>query len=402
VICQSDNDGSIDLSIQGGTAPFVFIWKNSTGTTIGTNEDISGLSPGNYSVDVVDAGGARVVLNFVIEFESDLGVQVNVTSDFNGFDVRCSDSDDGVISAMGLNGAGNYRYRWYFGDSLVSNTASYGNAKAGLYVVEVTDSMDCLVSESLELNAPMVISITGEITAANCFNQPSGQIFATARGGVPAFRYRWSNTAVGARLENVRAGIYRVTATDGNECQSNAEFKIEEPDAIEVSIEATPATNGCNGTVEAIVIGGTAPYNYVWTGISGQTSSVIADLCPGSYEVFVTDANGCIATLGEFIGRVADRRFPCNESSAVLTPDGDGFNEVFIINCVEDIPENTLEVYNRWGQLVFRTLNYDNTWQGTNVRGEILPEGSYYFVLDYEDMDGNNQQIKGAFAIVRN
>ncbi|MEY2904993.1 MAG: hypothetical protein RJA52_1009, partial [Bacteroidota bacterium] len=361
----------------------------------------SGLSPGDYSVDVVDAGGSRIVLNFVIDFESNLAAEVTINSDFNGFAVRCVDSDDGVVSVAGMDGAGEFTYEWIFQDSTVSTNASLGNAKAGLYEVIVTDLMGCSVSEIIEMTSPLPITIEAEVQDADCFDQPSGEIFANARGGVPAFRYRWNTSAVGARLENVRAGIYNVTVTDGNECQSSAEFEIGDPDAIEVSVETTPATDGCNGTVEAIVIGGTEPYNYVWTGITGQNSAIIADLCPGSYEVFVTDALGCVATLGEFIGRVADRRFPCNESSALLTPNGDGFNELFIINCVEEIPENTLEVFNRWGQLVFRTLNYDNTWQGTNVQGEILPEGAYYFVLDYEDMDGNPQQIKGSFAIVR-
>jgi trimeric autotransporter adhesin len=401
VVCASDSDGSIDLTLEGGTAPFTYIWRNASGATIGNIQDVTGLRPGMYSVDVVDAGGARLVLNFVVEFESNLGLDIAINSNFNGFDVRCEDSSDGLITATGRDGAGGYTYNWVLQGNSVGTGPVFDQARAGIYVVEVRDAMGCIVSDQIELRSPMPIVINAEIRNANCFDQPSGEIFADARGGVPAFRYRWSNSSVGARLENVRAGIYRVTATDGNECQGSMEFEIEEPDPIEVEVESTPATVGCNGIVEAIVMGGTAPYNYIWTGIFGQTSSIVTDLCPGSYEVFVTDALGCVGRLGEFIGRVADRRFPCNESSAVLTPNGDGFNEVFFINCVEEIPDNTLEVYNRWGQLVFRTLNYDNSWRGTNVRGEILPEGAYYYVLQYVDMDLNRQQITGSFALVR-
>jgi gliding motility-associated-like protein len=76
-------------------------------------------------------------------------------------------------------------------------------------------------------------------------------------------------------------------------------------------------------------------------------------------------------------------------------------NEEFIISCVDEFANNHLDVYNRWGQLVYETDNYDNTWTGTTRNGSDLPDGPYYFVFEYTDIDGIRQQLKGSITILR-
>ena len=112
----------------------------------------------------------------------------------------------------------------------------------------------------------------------------------------------------------------------------------------------------------------------------------------------VIDAEGCsIIDLGE----VPDGTLDCLEYRSVITPDGDGFNEEFRINCLNEFPEHTLEIYNRWGQLVFKTDDYHNDWQGTNRTGSDLPEGAYFFVFEYRDTDGTVRQKKGHITVLR-
>jgi len=98
---------------------------------------------------------------------------------------------------------------------------------------------------------------------------------------------------------------------------------------------------------------------------------------------------------------VQDRRFPCTEAREIITPDGDGLNEAFLISCVDEFVDNILQVYNRHGQLVFQAENYDNSWTGTSANGEPLPEGPYYYVLEYTDFDGVRQQLKGSVTLLR-
>jgi gliding motility-associated-like protein len=148
-------------------------------------------------------------------------------------------------------------------------------------------------------------------------------------------------------------------------------------------------------------MGGTPPYSYEWVNIPNADEAVVTGLCHGTYFLIVTDANGC--SSAEVQGTVDNQQFDCFEERVVITPDGNGSNDEFIIFCLTDIyNENELEIYNRWGQLVFQTTNYDNTWEGTAQNGDDLPAGPYYWVLDYVGNNGERDQRRGSLTIVRN
>ena len=193
-----------------------------------------------------------------------------------------------------------------------------------------------------------------------------------------------------------------MTATDSNGCLGTAEYVIAEAMPLVVMIETSAHTDAdlCNGTATAIVLGGTPPYTYEWLNIPGTPDeSVVEGLCNGTYMLQVTDARGCTSEVA--IGVVADERFECFEERVVITPDGNGSNDEFIIFCAEALTDNHLEIYNRWGQLVFQTDNYDNSWEGTSQNGDQLPAGPYYWVLDYFSTSGEPLQQRGSLTIVR-
>ncbi|WP_400077706.1 gliding motility-associated C-terminal domain-containing protein [Winogradskyella sp. R77965] len=89
-----------------------------------------------------------------------------------------------------------------------------------------------------------------------------------------------------------------------------------------------------------------------------------------------------------------------------FSPDGDGINETFIIDCIERFPNNKLEVYNRWGNIVYTKNGYLNDWEGTsNGRAVIsqsdrLPVGTYYYVLDLGD--GSDPRVGWLYINRRN
>ena len=73
------------------------------------------------------------------------------------------------------------------------------------------------------------------------------------------------------------------------------------------------------------------------------------------------------------------------------------------ISCIETV-DNSVEIYNRWGQLVFETENYDNAsnnWKGLTKSGQALAEGVYYYILTYTDDDGNFRQEKGHINLLK-
>ena len=411
VTCQGDDNGSINLSPYGANE-YSFEWRlQGSPVVISTNEDLGDFGPGIYTVEITDETGAVLINTYEIGTQSSLDVDVNLTSDYNGYAVRCFDSADGTALANAFDGVGTYAFEWELNGDLFSIGPNLNHAPAGTYNLIAIDDLGCEAMESITLSAPPELNVVEAVEDVSCDGLEDGSIEVAGFGGVPEYVYQWSNPNIGSLNNFLLAGNYGLTVTDGNGCIIERAYSITEPTPIEVSIIAEPATeagtgfsdcSGSNGSVTAVVSGGNGEYNYNWLNIEviDLNQDVVTGLCPGPYYLQVTDSNGCESLSGTVVGEVEDRRFPCLEQRIVITPDGNGSNDEFIIFCIGDLPDNHLQIFNRWGQLVYETDNYDNTWEGTSFNGEPLPEGPYYFILEYQSPDGLIQ-TKGSLTIVR-
>ncbi len=404
VDCLGDEDGAIDLTL-AGAEPFNVTWTIN-GNVVGTSEDLTGVPAGTYTYTVVDATGATIQGTYTIGTNSNLSLtSLEVTSSFNNYDVSCSDAEDGRVLATAIDGQGTLTYEWEKDGELIQTgpSAQLSGASAGVYNLVVVDGVGCTVEGIVELTAPPSITLISEIDNISCFDEIDGSIEVAATGGAGDFIYYWSNDELGQDNSFLAAGSYTLTVTDRNDCELVQTFDLPNPDPIAVEILTEPATEGnpCNGSVRANVTGGSGTYLYRWLNIQGAstTENIVTELCPGEYLLRVEDSNGCQTTLEEFTGIVEDKRYPCLSERVVITPDGDGLNDEFIIFCIGELPDNHLEIYNRWGQLVFETDNYDNSWAGTSQNGERLPEGPYYFILEYTSPDGVIQE-RGSLTII--
>ena len=150
-----------------------------------------------------------------------------------------------------------------------------------------------------------------------------------------------------------------------------------------------------NSNITSTVTGGTAPYTYSWNDAPNFSSTRdLMDVPSGTYTLVIADAFGCVnqATIELLAG-------PCENATRVMSPNNDSFNDEFVVSCANRFGIE-LEIYNRWGQLEFISENYNNNWVGTDLEGEKLPEGGYFYVIRYQDSEGQTQQIKGSFNIV--
>lgn len=406
VQCPQDQDGRVALDVNGGEAPYSYSWRNADNEEVATDSVLADVPTGVYTVRVNEASGNTLVRQFTVNSQSNLAVDVEVISDYNGSQVSCIDADDGIIEASGRNSDGNYTYEWRRGGTTFDTQQPvFTGASAGTYEVIVTDGIGCSVASEIEVQPPNPIEISANIRDISCPSNRDGEIIANAAGGATGrpYSYAWSNGAIGPRISFLSAGTYTVSATDANNCTASTSFTLEEPKPIQVQVQTEAASEGCDGRAAATVEGGTAPYTYEWNAPDAGNNAVISNLCPGSYFVRVTDSRGC-TTPNMVSGLVEDDRFPCIETSMVMTPNddgGDGLNDQFRVNCIEEFANTRLEVYNRWGQLVFEMDNYDNSWRGTNQNGDLLPEGPYYFVIEYEDAGGVPVQRKGSITLLR-
>jgi len=137
-----------------------------------------------------------------------------------------------------------------------------------------------------------------------------------------------------------------------------------------------------NGTASMTVTGGSAPYTYVWSTGPNDSLATNDSLAPGTYSVTIIDAGGLQQT---HTFTILDGTDICDiHVYSGFTPNGDGENDLWIIDYMELHQPNTVEIYSRWGELVWDGANYDNinvVWNGTAKNGDKLPDGTYYWII---------------------
>lgn len=114
------------------------------------------------------------------------------------------------------------------------------------------------------------------------------------------------------------------------------------------------------------------------------------------YSVTVLDSNGCESDTSVTVEVDEDYKVIATN---VITPDGNGQNDEWKIRNIHNYSDCSISIYNRWGQKVYSEDGYNNTWGGTNQKGEPLPDGTYYYVIWFE---GSDREYKGAVTVLRN
>ncbi len=451
VQCFGMQNGSITLTVQGGTQPYSYQWNNGA-----TTSSINNLPAGIYLVTVTDANGCSKISVDTISQPS--MIVINLTT----AQPTCHNSSNGNIQASVSGGASNYSYAWSNGNS----TPFINNLSAGTYTLTVTDINGCTQTAQATITPPAEINAQANVTQITCYGSQNGAIQLNVSGGVSPYSYQWSNQSTTSFISNLGPGVYLVTITDQNLCMGVYSFTITQPAELVVNHpqSGTLCNGATNGFANLIVSGGVQPYNYLWS--TGATTSGLQNIGPGSYTYTVTDANGCTSSstilitgstailttievnlstqqatasvqggtapylylwnttatdsvvqlteTGTYSVTITDAN-GCTATASYnydvplkiptcITPNGDHVNDDFEIENIEAYPNIILEIYNRWGDLLFRFsgsgaeyANPQNRWNG-KFNGKDLPLGPYLFILDLKN---NNDPITGTVSIIK-
>jgi len=228
---------------------------------------------------------------------------------------------EGTATTFQNQSTGSTGQAWDFGDMTGTSVAvspTYTYATAGTYPVTlgVSSSDGCLAAVIQNVTVNPLPTVAATHTDILCAGESNGTATVVASGGTAPYSYQWSDVfqSTTTLIEDLGFGPYTITVTDNLGCSADTTVTVLQPLPINVSLVAGDDTCGLgNGAVQAIMLGGTSPFEYVWSAIN-DSASIYSELTtpsgwntslnPGSYSVTVTDAGDCTASGTTTVGQI--------------------------------------------------------------------------------------------------
>lgn len=366
VSCNGGSDGTINLTVTGGNGIVEITWSDPD--IIGTS--VNDLAAGVYNVVAEDEDGCTFPVTITID-EPQL-LEAFVVDPQSS--TLCNGSADGLIDLVVQGGTGTFSFQWTNGAAPVEDPE---NLLAGIYDVVVTDDNGCTATESVIISEPDAITLSADPSSSSCNNTADGAIDVSVAGGTGEFTFELNGNLIEEEdLTDLQPGDYTLVTTDQNGCNETILVTVDAPAPIVVNLANESDFNGfntsCNGSEDGFLTasaqGGNAGFSYLW--VDGTTEATIADIPQGSYNVIVTDQEGC---TGENTFSI-DGPDPITLDVGTDEPDCFGENNgVIMINDVQG------------GRLPYRYSLDNGDFTSAQFFGN-LPSGSYNLVV--EDANG--------------
>ena len=289
--CAEDADGSIDVSVSGGTPPFEFEWSSGE-----TSEDLNGLDPGNYVVTISDQIGCETIFDIDIDGPPAFQYTNEVITM-----PTCGGGTDGAIN-FDLSGATPpYTFAWtQDGAPFGGDTPNLTSIPVDDYAVTITDANGCQITQEYQVRElQLQLGPDANIVSPSCNGESDGTIELSIANGQGPYEFDLGdgNFTDNNIIENVAAGTYTVTIRDANMCMGDTMITVTEPDLLVVALDSTDIScfGEVDGMIDAFATGGTPAYTYTWQPAQANTPE-LDGLNAGDYSLTVTDENGCVAT----------------------------------------------------------------------------------------------------------
>jgi len=387
ISCYGDSSGFIHLAVSGGTPGYTYNWNNGA-----TTDSLNALLAGVYTVQINDTNGCALTLSDTI---AELSTPIMVSSTV--VDPYCFANTMGSIQTLTSGGFSPYTYLWSTNDT----TTSIDSLTTGFYQLLITDSAGCVLVSSYNLVDSSAISIT--LTGTNVFCEGESAVLnVDVHSG---FSYQWLLN--GTPLVNDTLTQLLVTQSGDYEVNASSGCGVLSDGPLTITVNSLPNVDaGMDENVAchaALTLNAAGANSYSWLPANlcvspNSAATVVNTSSSNTYFVIGTDLNGCTAMDSVVVSAI------CNDIviPTGFSPNGDGFNDYFVITDIDQYPNANLRIFNRWGNLVYEMDRYDNTWNGfSNVEkikiGEVLPNGTYYYILDLK----NDEKPLNGFVVIR-
>ena len=411
VLCNNGFDGSVEITINGGTQPYNTILGNNEGileSMIGETLLFTGLSAGEYYFSTTDENGCLIPGDEIFFTISDPEEQIMIDP-FSG-DVTCADSEDGFINVTISGGTPPYTYQWYNDDGFSSEDANITNLSGGTYTILITDANACINEADIYIseNEEIIIDANGN----NCINN-NGEITVTTNGGVSPYSYELFNVTNGTIITNNNDGIfqnlsegdYSVLVTDDVGCVKSTSINLNAAPIADFFTNEYEfyLSNDPTEFIDLSIDNNIMDWN--WDFGDNNTSTLQNPnnlyMNPGNYLITlnIIDSMGCENSTTQEVIVMQDYY---SYTPNIFTPNNDGINDTFSPSLF-NIDTNTynLMIFDRWGNKIFETNNYNDSWDGTLKNGSNSHPDLYSYKITYNTTRGIQKEEKGRVLMVR-
>ena len=405
--CNGDVDGAIMAMGTGGTPMYTYDFGNGN-----TNNTLSGIAAGDFPITVTDMNNC--VFDTILTLLEPEILEAELDSTEN---VSCSGESDGFIrvSFQGGNG-GTMTYDWSGGVAPVNSNTATGLAP-GTYTVTISDMNGCSDEVSYQVDEPTPINADIPPAAEPLCNGDQTLLTVVAATGGAGAPYTFTidggpSQNIGTTI-SVFAGDHTIVVSDITGCSYVEDIFINEPAPIIIDLGPDIEIQlGESTTLNPVLTGSAVPIDsIIWT------PSILDSLCMNClqptvapiddqlYIIEIFDVNGCTGTDDIFVEVDKNRNVYIPN---VFTPNGDGFNDEFLIFTgpgVEII--KSVQVFDRWGELVFErgdlspsaNPDFATGWDG-RLNGRIMNPGVFVYLVEVAFEDGVSLLFRGDVTLL--
>lgn len=299
--CPGGSNGQAVVNSSGCPCMFStcqFLWEN--GVSGKTNLSVS---EGWNTVTITHTNGCVVIDSVFVPYSAPVVNSAVLTM------VTCNGAADGSIDLDVSAALAPHTFDWSNG----ANQSFNNNLSPGTYDVTVTDARPCSSVLAYVITEPDLLVSNYNVQSVTCSGLTDGQVNANATGGNGGFTYQIGTLVNSSgQFNNLSAGTYVLMVNDTLGCAAqNQTVFVTEPNVLTLAMSATMASGpgALDGSAVATVNGGTAPYQYTWSGAVAQTDSMAVYLDGGWYSVVVTDANGCAVSDSVYVDVLGIHQF---------------------------------------------------------------------------------------------
>ncbi|MCL2413912.1 MAG: gliding motility-associated C-terminal domain-containing protein [Bacteroidales bacterium] len=380
-------EGSLlELFIEAAGDDLTFQWQRNGVDLVGATDSTFSIA----SVSIADTGYYRVIVRG--SCYSDTSNLVRLDVDLMPMVIAMNDTTISLgqpVTLYVIDSEGTIT--WYESDMTTVVSPVLTNLTTTTQFFVVAENGVC---------APAIDSVwitvkTGLIVSINyddgCDVGDGWAEFVSSSGTGP-FTFSWSTGSTDSVIENLVPGTYTLTVTDALGISGEAAATILPVVPVSISFRVEPADNSdcSNGNIFVEVTGGTGPFYFDWSSATDEAfmsqSPSLINVSYGVYSLLVTDSRGCTA-------KIENIEVDCDSggvrASMLLTPNDDGFNDFTYIRNIELFPINRVTIINSYGEEIATIQNYNNNdvvWRGMNSRGQLVPDGTYYYIIEAEGM----------------